>query len=242
MCVLRLRFYFLLDSKKSPAELEKLEDQHFQSYMKQYCKKLPNTTNGIPRFYNKLPKEDEPLRQKLREESRSNLLKRRSQNLLDNNELKELWVILDQNQSYPDEQLITYADYQKVVSLVGPKVKPYFTSIVFAKLQQGDPQGRVSIMSLFNYVMRKVWLQQTRIGLSLYDSTGQGYLTEIDLENYITELLPTLPQLEGLEKSFYSFYVCTAVRNFCFFWTWSAPVGYEFWTFWRVRSSTICSS
>lgn len=26
--------------------------------------------------------------------------------------------------------------------------------------------------------MRKVWLQQTRIGLSLYDYTGQGFLRE----------------------------------------------------------------
>lgn len=26
--------------------------------------------------------------------------------------------------------------------------------------------------------MRKVWLHQTRIGLSLYDVTGQGYLRE----------------------------------------------------------------
>lgn len=33
-------------------------------------------------------------------------------------------------------------------------------------------------MALFNYVMRKVWLHQTRIGLSLYDVTGQGYLRE----------------------------------------------------------------
>ncbi|KAJ8941727.1 hypothetical protein NQ318_023323 [Aromia moschata] len=72
-------------------------------------------------------------------------------------------------------------------------------------------------MSLFNYVMHKVWLDQTRIGLSLYDTTGQGYLTEGDLENYITDLLPTLYQLEGLEKSFHSFYVCTAVRKFIFF-------------------------
>lgn len=38
-----------------------------------------------------------------------------------------------------------------------------------------------------------------------------------DLENYILELIPSLPQLEGLEKSFHSFYVCTAVRKFLFF-------------------------
>ncbi|XP_018561754.1 serine/threonine-protein phosphatase 2A regulatory subunit B'' subunit gamma-like [Anoplophora glabripennis] len=196
---------------------EKIEESHFQQYLQEWGVKT-EPSQGVPKFFNKIPKETEqPLRSKLREESRSNLLKRRSQQLLDNNELKELWVLLDRNQSFPDEQLITYADFQKVAFLAGSKIRPYFTPIVFARLQQGDSQGRVSIMSLFNYVMRKVWLDQTRIGLSLYDVSGQGYLTESDLENYITELLPTLPQLEGLEKSFHSFYVCTAVRKFLFF-------------------------
>ncbi|XP_023225429.1 serine/threonine-protein phosphatase 2A regulatory subunit B'' subunit gamma-like isoform X3 [Centruroides sculpturatus] len=79
---------------------------------------------------------------------------------------------------------------------------PYFTATVFGKLLQNDPYGRISIMHFFNYVMRKVWLHQTRIGLSLYDVAGQGYLEE---------------PLDGLEKSFHSFYVCTAVRKFFFF-------------------------
>merc|ERR1719228_1976439 len=104
-----------------------------------------------------------------------------------------------------------------VRNLVSSKCKEYFKHRVFAKLQQGDTLGRVSIMALFNYVMRKVWLHQTRIGLSLYDVTGQGFLRETDLENYILELIETLPQLDGLEKSFHSFYVCTAVRKFFFF-------------------------
>jgi hypothetical protein len=34
-------------------------------------------------------------------------------------------------------------------------------------------------MALFNYIMRKVWYHQTRIGLSLYDFVGQGYLREV---------------------------------------------------------------
>eukprot|EP00064_Thunnus_orientalis_P011971 superscaffoldBa00001784_g12004 len=96
-------------------------------------------------------------------------------------------------------------------------VTKFFTARVYAKLLHNDPYGRISIMQFFNYVMRKVWLHQTRIGLSLYDVAGQGYLRESDLENYILELIPTLPQLDGLEKSFYSFYVCTAVRKFFFF-------------------------
>lgn len=206
----------LIGIKRSPEDLLKSEDEEYKNLMKTYIPECKHV-NKIPRFYNKLPKESELLCYKLREESRQSLLNRRNLILLDNNELKILWGILDQHQTVPDEQLISYTDYQKVISLASPRIKPYLTSLVFAQLQQGDSQGRISIMSIFNYVMRKVWLEQTRIGLSLYDSTGQGYLTEIDLENYITELLPTLPQLEGLEKSLYSFYVCTAVRKFLFF-------------------------
>ena len=33
-------------------------------------------------------------------------------------------------------------------------------------------------MQFFNYVMRKTWLHQTRIGLALYDVAGQGFLRE----------------------------------------------------------------
>ena len=45
----------------------------------------------------------------------------------------------------------------------------------------------------------------------------QGYLKESDLENYILELIPTLPQLGKLDQTFFSFYVCSAVRKFFFF-------------------------
>ena len=56
-------------------------------------------------------------------------------------------------------------------------------------------------------ILNQVWLQQSRIGLSLYDISGLGYLREADLENYILEMIPTLPQ------------VCNLVLTvfFCFF-------------------------
>ena len=65
--------------------------------------------------------------------------------------------------------------------------RQFFKAGVFCKLLQSDPYGRISIMQFFNYVMRKVWLHQTRIGLSLYDVAGQGYLKESvsTLYNYI---------------------------------------------------------
>lgn len=204
-------------NKSTKDESLNLEQELYEKYLGDNGVSLKEEILPIPRFHHRLPKEDEPLRQKLREETRSNFLQRRSRHLLDNAELKSLWTLLDRHQTAPEEQLISYSDFKKVVALAGPKVQHYFTATVFAKLQQGDPQGKVSIMSLFNYIMRKVWMEQTRIGLSLYDTSGQGYLREGDLESYITELIPTLPQLEGLEKSFHSFYVCTAVRKFLFF-------------------------
>ena len=155
-----------------------------------------------------------------REEARAHFLQRRSRNLLDNTELKELWGLLDTHSTPPlvgEEQMLSYTQFKAVSRLVSEKCSQYFTPTLFAKLQQGDRMGRISIMALFNYVMRKVWLHQTRVGLSLYDVTGQGFLRETDLENYILELIETLPQLDGLEKSFHSFYVCTAARKFFFF-------------------------
>ncbi|KAB0803162.1 hypothetical protein PPYR_00132 [Photinus pyralis] len=207
-----------IQEKQSPEELLKEEDDYFKKYMNEWNNigKKPNP-KGIPQFYWRLPKENDVLQQKLREETRSSFLQRRSHNLLDNNELKALWMLLDHYQTSPNDQLISYSDYKVVTNLAGAKLCPYFTANIFARLQQNDPHGQVSIMSLFNYVMRKVWLQQTRIGLSLYDVSGQGYLREADLESYIADLLPTLPQLEGLESSFHSFYVCTAVRKFIYF-------------------------
>ncbi|KAH1001424.1 serine/threonine-protein phosphatase 2A regulatory subunit B'' subunit gamma [Dendroctonus ponderosae] len=207
-----------LDDENQPVPLElvqKQEDEEFRRLLNEWGKGRTQSS-AIPPFYNRIPGENEPLRQKLREESRANLLKQKSLQLLDRTEMNNLWVLLDCHH-VTDEQLISYEDFQKVAQKSGPKTREYLKPSVFAKLQQGDHQGRISTVSLFNYVMRKVWLDQTRVGLSVYDSTGQGYLTETELEHYITELLPTLCQLDGLEKSFHSFYVCTAVRKFMFF-------------------------
>ncbi|KAM9239534.1 serine/threonine-protein phosphatase 2A regulatory subunit B'' subunit gamma isoform 3-T3 [Leptosomus discolor] len=209
--------------KKSEQELKDEEMELFTKYYMEWKggRKSGNMSyTNIPRFYYRLPAEDEVLLQKLREESRAVFLQRKSRELLDNEELQNLWFLLDKHQTSPmigEEAMINYENFLKVGEKAGPKCKQFFTAKIFAKLLHNDPYGRISIMQFFNYVMRKVWLHQTRIGLSLYDVAGQGYLRESDLENYILELIPTLPQLDGLEKSFYSFYVCTAVRKFFFF-------------------------
>ncbi|KAG8041784.1 hypothetical protein G9C98_007088 [Cotesia typhae] len=137
--------------EKDSAEIEKEEDKYFQSFYRQWkgttAEDNDATYKVIPKFYFKLPREDEILPQKLREETRALFLQRRSRQLLDNNELKALWVLLDKHHSPPlsgDEQMINYEDFKQVGKLAGAKCAPYFTAVVFAKLQQGDPHGRIN--------------------------------------------------------------------------------------------------
>ncbi|XP_064403280.1 serine/threonine-protein phosphatase 2A regulatory subunit B'' subunit gamma-like isoform X2 [Halichondria panicea] len=209
--------------KPKPTESEQEEED--EQLLGEYYIKFKNATDTdkyklIPKFYSKPPADDEILQQKLREDARATFLQRRTTELMDNEELQKLWLLLEENPTPPDigeDPMISFVDFQKIGEEVADKCKSYFTAGVFSKLLNNDPYGRISISQLFSYVMRKVWLQQTRIGLSLFDIQGLGYLKEVDLENYILELIPTLPQLKCLEESFYSFYVCTAVRKFFFF-------------------------
>uniref|UniRef100_A0A182NPK6 Serine/threonine-protein phosphatase 2A regulatory subunit B'' subunit gamma n=1 Tax=Anopheles dirus TaxID=7168 RepID=A0A182NPK6_9DIPT len=215
---------------------EEIEDILFQKYRTELAdgRRKPNqpqeesqtsdshdTYRYIPRFHFELPKGTNSLAQKLREEARTLFLQKRSKELLDNGEFKLLWSLLEKHHTPPlvaEEQYINYENYCRVGTIAGEKFRRYLTATTFARLlASSSSPGRIGVIALFNYTMRKVWLQQTRIGLSLYDYTGQGFLSESDMESYILELIPTFPQLEGLEKSFHSFYVCTTVRKFFFF-------------------------
>ncbi|ETN63793.1 phosphatase 2 [Anopheles darlingi] len=217
--------------RQEPLSDDEIEDILFRKYRAELSKDQKDPTSGqqtrndsyryIPKFHFELPKSADSLAQKLREEARTLFLQKRSKELLDNNEFKLLWSLLEKHHTPPaldEEQFINYESYCKVANLAGDKFQRFLTATTFARLlaSSGYP-GKISVMALFNYAMRKVWLQQTRIGLSLYDYTGQGYLSESDMESYILELIPTFPQLEGLERSFHSFYVCTTVRKFFFF-------------------------
>lgn len=80
----------------------------------------------IPFFYHKLPKSTDVLAQKLREEARTLFLQKRSKELLDNNELKTLWNILQKNYTQPtinNEQFINYDDYLRIVKIAGEKFR-----------------------------------------------------------------------------------------------------------------------
>lgn len=82
----------------------------------------------IPKFYFKLPRSDDVLSQKLREETRAQFLQKKSKELLDNSELKHLWSLLEKsNGSYSmansEELTIDYLQFRKIRDEAGPKYR-----------------------------------------------------------------------------------------------------------------------
>lgn len=74
----------------------------------------------------------------------------------------------------------------------------YFTVRNFARLSKG--RISISAVSLFNFIVRKEWFCQTKIALSLYDASGQGYLTEnVSLFFFLPgkELMSLTPVADG---------------------------------------------
>ncbi|KAI8432871.1 hypothetical protein MSG28_013798 [Choristoneura fumiferana] len=82
-------------------ESKKLEVETFKQLYKLRIDGNEESYKKIPKFYYKLPRPDEVLSQKLREEARAQFLQKKSKELLDNSELKHLWGLLEKsNGSY----------------------------------------------------------------------------------------------------------------------------------------------
>ncbi|CDW90293.1 serine threonine-protein phosphatase 2a regulatory subunit b subunit gamma [Stylonychia lemnae] len=206
---------------KSPAENDREADIEFLKLLeeeKQLEEEKNPTYKNIPRFFYKKPNNEQSLYYRVRQEARTRFLQNKTAEVLDKEDLEQLWYLLKEHISLPEDntERINYDQFVYVSSLLPPKCRQFFTSSTFLKFER-DEYGRIEIVPFFHYVVRKVNLFQTRIQISLYDSSGYGYLKEKDLENYIFELMPTFPQLQNLQETFYPFYVITAVRKFFFF-------------------------
>nr|ACO15348.1 Serine/threonine-protein phosphatase 2A regulatory subunit B subunit gamma [Caligus clemensi] len=204
--------------KTSPQEA--LEDGD-NLFLHAYASVHREPPKGIPRFYYPSGLPEHSLGCRLREDARAKILKRKETEVADNAELKDFWSLLDSYSSpvsaeNSEDKYLTYHSYNNMSKESIPKIQSFLTAKLFLQLAQ-ESSGRVVIASLFDYVMRKTWILQTRIDLSLYDSDGSGFLREVDLERYIGELIDTLPKLDILDKSMHSFYICNAVRKFFFF-------------------------
>jgi len=205
---------------KSPAETDKETDILFLKMLEEDKKNEENSNESyksIPKFYFK-QQTDSPLYFRIRQEARTRFLQNKTVEVLDKEDLEQLWYLLKDNISAPEDgtERINYDQFIHVCGKLPPKCRQFFSASTFLKFER-DEYGRIEIVPYFHYVVRKVNLFQTRIQISLYDSSGYGYLKEKDLENYIFELIPSFPQLQNLKEDFYPFYVITAVRKFFFF-------------------------
>lgn len=113
------------NTSKQPNLIDESIDLKFESELLTDVKKN-DSYKVIPFFYHKLPKSTDAIAQKLREEARTLFLQKRSKELLDNNELKTLWNVLQKNYTQPsinNEQFINYDEYLCVVKTAGEKFK-----------------------------------------------------------------------------------------------------------------------
>ena len=136
-------------------------------------------------------------------------------------DLERLWQLLREHASPPEEspneRRLNYDDFSQVAESMPPACrKSFFCASHFMKFEM-DQYGRISVLSFFQWVRRKVTLMETRSELAQFDASGDGSLSERELEMWIGALIPTLPALAELRGEFFPFYKITAVRKFLFF-------------------------
>ncbi|CAM9198360.1 unnamed protein product [Chrysoparadoxa australica] len=173
----------------------------------------------IPTFYAERKVDaagDSGLQAKLRLESRARFLQRKEQELMEFSDLTQLESLFKDENDPGNMRLLNYKEFLEIKERAPAAARPYFSATSFLLLPQ-DKKGRIDASVLFKHIYGSICLQKTKITLHYYDTEGQGYLREQDLENYIYDLIPTMPSLQSMPGNFAPFYVFTAVRRFMFF-------------------------
>jgi len=187
---------------------------------KEYFKELMGYNSNknnyrIPQFFFK-KKKNSKLQTQLQKASYYSLHYEINNNILTEDDLDELWIALCESSNNNDAyNRLSYFDFTAISAALPEKFKEYFSTKVFYQLM--DESGYIYVRSFFNYVIKKVSLKQTRLDLSLYDTDNTGFLTEEQFEDYLTDLIRSLPQIFEMNETFEKFYVCIASRKFFFF-------------------------
>ena len=158
--------------------------------------------------------------QELGRQARARLREKMSNLVLQHMELEQMWGLLKRHASpphQPTDERINWDDFSQIAEAMPQRAAESYFSAKHFVLFDLDAYGRIPIVHFFQWAMRKNELMRTRAELELYDSGGDGWLTENDLQQYVEDLLPRLPALTGLLEAFVHFYKVTAVRKFFFF-------------------------
>lgn len=237
--LLRLREFNVGTKEPSSEDVDRAEECEFQRLQEQdrLAEELRYPSlKLIPRFFE--PKaspvversgearsdEANSLRPRIMREARSLLWHRKSsEDLFDEDDLHHILTLLKEHareqQLNGTTDVIDYAGFTRLrdeTARKGERFRLLFTASTFLKFPR-DRNGCINIAHFVAFVVRKARKLEARMQLGYYDALGRGYLREKDMENFIFELIPTLPQLRQLQEEFYPFYVFTAVRKFFFF-------------------------
>lgn len=173
----------------------------------------------IPRFY--FPKvstsshSSQELQQGISKLVRARLSDRMASMILENSQMDHLWRLLKQHLSpphSPGRDCLNYDDFIQVADAftrtTERDVSSFFSASHFLKFPH-DEYGRISVIHFFHWVRRKNALMRSRVEISSYDGSGDGQLTEREVEQWATDFIPSMPALEKLSAEFFQFYkVC----------------------------------
>lgn len=217
----------LLKENKIPnkkPQTEKETDRLFLLYMKEYRQKQEKkdpSLKRVPRFFdpNLLEKDVYSIQNLIKKQARSRFLHHKTCETLGKDDLEALWEEVKRQYSAPADgtERINYDSFLRIAKSLPDKCRHFFSASSFLKFDR-DEYGRIDALSFFHSIVRKVSLYQTRIQLSLFDTYGNGYLTERDLENFIQEqILSSTANLADITREFLPYYLLVATRKFFFF-------------------------
>ena len=73
--------------------------------------------------------------------------------------------------------------------------RTFFNASIFAHLSKNDRHARLKISDFIKFVKKYVWLEKMRSNISSFDVSGNGYLVESELENFLASLIPSVQQV-----------------------------------------------
>ena len=212
-----LQNYVSKGKQKPIKEQEEETTQLFMDILDEDAKKNEEENSEIPRFFFKKPTNFSDIYLSVKTEAKQKFLILKSYDLPQKKNLRELWGLLKENISPPNDstERINYRDFRKVAEK-SPLFSEYFKASTFLKFDK-DKFGRIEILSFFHYIVRKNNIEENKISLSLSDVCCEGFLIDKDLENYIKKEIRQFPFYDEINDDIKEYYLLVAVRKFFFF-------------------------
>jgi serine/threonine-protein phosphatase 2A regulatory subunit B'' len=95
--------------------------------------------------------------------------------------------------------------------------RPPILDALFFVCNQRDDKGHAQVRDLFMSFLLYVTHFKTRAEMMQYDESNSGCLSETELEQYLTELIPNVDHLKDMPDQFTAFYLCACMRKLSWF-------------------------